>query len=113
MDDPGIEFKDTPWLLSLNWDASEPILLGIEEKGGFHAISWSVKDPTLGIRYTLTFLVDNSNAKLITITRTKEYGSGDSVYESTSVAFDIRLNQADIGAVIEQQYQETQLQVIE
>lgn len=113
MDDPGIEFKDTPWLLSLNWDASEPILLGIEEKGGFHAISWSAKDPTLGIRYTLTFLVDNSNAKLITITRTMEYGSGDSVYESTSVAFDIRLNQADIGAVIEQQYQETQLQVIE
>ena len=111
--EPDIQYTGTPWLISLNWEESEPTIAATAEQNGQRIITCSMKDPVVGDRYMLTFVFDIKSGDLNTVQRTVNYERVGCVYTSLSIAYSIRLNQADIGALIEQQYVETQLQVIE
>lgn len=106
----GRNFLGLPWFMNENWGG---VILTPYEVNGQWVISFTADESESGKDHTVTFRFDSNNGSLISIERMLTYESNGTICTSYSVVSDIRLNQADIGALIEQQYQETQLQVIE
>ena len=109
----GRNFLGKPWLMELDWDASQPELVASTEENGQRIATFSMVDPEVGNGYMLTFVFDLNSGSVISIQRTTGYERAGCTYTSTSLVFGIQLNQPEIGQRIQQTYLETQLQVIE
>ncbi len=105
----GRNFLGLPWFLNENWGGG---ILTPYEMDGQWVISFAVDESEFGKDHTITFRFDSDSGRLISIERILTYESNGTIYTAYSVVSDIQLNQPDIGAKIEQQYLETQLQVI-
>lgn len=109
----GRNFLGKPWLMELDWDASQPELVASTEENGQRIATFSMVDPEVGNGYMLTFVFDLNSGSVISIQRTTSFVRDGCTYTSTSLVFGIQLNQPQIGERIQQTYLETQLQVIE
>jgi hypothetical protein len=109
----GRNFLGKPWLMELDWDASQPELVASTEENGQRIATFSMVDPEVGNGYMLTFVFDLNSGSVISIQRTTSDERAGCTYTSTSLVFGIQLNQPQIGERIQQTYLETQLQVIE
>lgn len=109
----GRNFLGLPWFMYENWGASDLVLLSSKDVSGQRVISFAVDESVSSDDCIITFRFDSNSGSLISLERTLTYESNGTICTAYSVVSDIRVNQADIGALIEQQYQETQLQVIE
>jgi hypothetical protein len=109
----GRNFLGKPWLMELDWDASQPELVASTEENGQRIATFSMVDPEVGNGYMLTFVFDLNSGSVISIQRTTSFERMGCTYTSTSLVFGIQLNQPQIGERIQQTYLETQLQVIE
>ena len=108
----GRNFLGLPWIMELDWDASQPVPVASVDENGQRIITFSMTHPEAGNQYTLSFAFDLNSGSVISIQRTNHYERDGCTYTSSSLVFGIRLNQPDIGTKIQQQYLETQLQVI-